>query len=661
MLSVSSLVHPLFLRSSRLSSLATFFPPQPLCLRGQSFPPLFHFCPSVQLPLPFSPADTILTMSSALRPLFLFVLVFLAAMALASCSSGAKSVSPGPVQPPNPTSISVTVSPTTANIRAGSSYSFSVTVSGTTNTAVTWSVNTTAGGNSTLGTIDANGNYTAPAALPAPNTITVTATSASDTTKFSSSSVTLWNPTPNLAGLSPAATNLGSFSLTITGTNFVSGAQVLLNSSPLTTTFVSSTELTATGNAATAGTYPVAVENPDPGSSTSSALNFQVNGSTQTSSCSQMSTGQGASLGGFVPFPSDNLWNTDISNAPVDPNSASIINFIGSTVGIHPDFGQGEYNGSYMGIPYTVVDSTQPLIPVNYQAYGSESDPGPMPIPLNAPIEGYPNPGSGDRHVLVLDKSNCFLYELYSSYPQSSSWNADSGAVWDLLSDEQRPYTWTSADAAGLPIFVGLVRYDEVATGAINHAIRFTLPNTSAGFTPPASHWAATSTNQYAPPMGTRLRLKASFDVSGYSATNQVILTAMKKYGLILADNGSAMYISGAPDDRWNNSDLHLLNGATAADFDVIQISPLYTSSNVPTGNNPTISSFTASSTTVSSGAAVTLSWQVSNSDYIIVSPQVGATRGTSVQVTPTATATYTLYATNAYGQTTSSVTITVQ
>jgi len=314
-----------------------------------------------------------------------------------------------------------------------------------------------------------------------------------------------------------------------------------------------------------------------------------------------------------------------------------------------------------MGIPYTVVNSGQALIPITYTAYGDESDPGPMPIPLTAPIEGYPNPGTGDRHVLVLDNANCFLYELYSSYPQTASWDAGSGAVWDLLADEQRPYTWTSADAAGLPIFPGLVRYDEVAAGAINHAIRFTLQNSSAGFTPPASHWASTTSNANALPMGARLRLKAGFDVSTFSATNQVILNAMKKYGLIMADNGSSMYISGTPDDRWNNDDLHNLGLVTASDFDVMQISPLYTAANVPTGPAPQITQFIASANSVSAGTPVTLSWQVTGAAYVIVSPGVGVTRGTSVSVTPSATTTYTLYATNAYGQTTASTTITVQ
>ncbi|MGB7846304.1 MAG: IPT/TIG domain-containing protein [Candidatus Acidiferrum sp.] len=595
-------------------------------------------------------------MSPAVRRIFLFLLAFLAAVALAACGGTTSTIAP----PPPSGGVTISVSPTSASIRAGSSFAFGATVTGSSNTAVTWSVNTTSGGSATLGTIDISGKYTAPSTIPSPNTLTVTATSVADTSKSSSSAVTLLNPTPTLTGVSPASTNLGNFSLSITGASFVAGAQVLLNNAPLPTTFVSSTQLTATGSAASAGTFPIAVMNPDPGSSISSALNLQVNGSVQTSSCLQMSVGQGASLGGFLPFPSDNLWNKDISSAPVDPNSSAFITYIGPAIGIHPDFGSGLYNGSSMGIPYTVVDSTQPLIPINYQAYGSESDPGPMPIPLTAPIEGYPNPGTGDRHVLVLDKSNCFLYELYSSYPQSTSWNADSGAVWDLLADQQRPYTWTSADAAGLSIFPGLVRYDEVAAGAINHAIRFTLQNSSAGFTPPASHFASTTSNVNALPMGARLRLKSGFDVSTFSAANQVILNAMKKYGLIMADNGSSMYISGAPDDRWDNSDLHNLGSVAASNFEVLQVSPLYTSSNVPSGPNPTITSFTASSTSISSGTAVTLSWQVSGASYVIVSPTVGAVRGTSTSVSPTTTTTYTLYAANAFGQTTSSLQITV-
>ncbi len=372
-----------------------------------------------------------------------------------------------------------------------------------------------------------------------------------------------------------------------------------------------------------------------------------------------MAVGLGASLNGFLPFPADNLWNKDISSSPVDTNSTAIINFIGSSIGLHPDFGAGQYNGSTIGIPYTVVGASQPLIPINFTAYGDESDAGPMPIPLSAPIEGYPNPGSGDRHVLVLDNSNCFLYELYSSYPQSTAWNAASAAVWDLLADEQRPYTWTSADAAGLPIFPGLVRYDEVAAGSINHAIRFTVQSSSAGFTPPASHWASNSSNANAPPMGMRLRLKSSFDVSSFSSPNQVILNAMKKYGLIVADNGSSMYISGAPDDRWSNDDLHNLGSVTASDFEVIQISPLYTAANVPTGPSPQITQFTSSATSVAAGTPVTLSWQVSGASYIILSPEIGATRGTSATVHPDATTTYTLYANNAFGQTISTVTIT--
>jgi hypothetical protein len=313
-----------------------------------------------------------------------------------------------------------------------------------------------------------------------------------------------------------------------------------------------------------------------------------------------------------------------------------------------------------MGIPYLVVGAQQVPLPIVFTAYGDESDPGPMPIPVSALIEGYPIPGNGDRHVLVLDNSNCWLYELYSSYPNTANWNAGSAAVWDLTADENRPYTWTSTDAAGLPIFPGLVRYDEVAAGQINHALRFTLQSSRAAFVPPASHWDANSSNALAAPMGMRMRLKASVDISSFSAANQVILNALKKYGMIMADNGSSMYLSGAPDDRWDNNDLHNLGNITTADFEVVQMNPIYTAANVPTGANPAITAFTASSQLVSSGTPVTLSWNVTGASYLIVSPDVGAVRGTSVVVTPGQSTTYTLYATNAFGRSTATINITV-
>ena len=381
---------------------------------------------------------------------------------------------------------------------------------------------------------------------------------------------------------------------------------------------------------------------------------------TPNTSCA-MSTGQGASLNGFRPFPADSLWNTDISGAPLDANSDAIINFIGPTVGMHPDFGAGQFQGSSIGIPYVIVGGSQGMVGVNFTAYGDESDPGPMPVPSNAPVEGGSS-STGDRHVLVLDNNNCFLYELFSAFPNTNgSWSAGSAAVWDLLSNEQRPWTWTSADAAGLPIFPGLVRYDEVAAGQIQHAIRFTLPQTRNAFTPPASHVAGNSTNSLAPPMGMRIRLKASFDVSPFSANVQVILNALKKYGLILADNGSAMFISGAPDDRWDNDDLHNLGQVTASSFEVVQINPVYASGNVPQGAAPNISSFAGDSTNVTAGSSLRLSWNVTGASYLIVSPQVGAVRSSSVDVVPTQTTTYTLTATNQYGRSTAAVTINVQ
>jgi hypothetical protein len=381
---------------------------------------------------------------------------------------------------------------------------------------------------------------------------------------------------------------------------------------------------------------------------------------TQASNCGSMSLGQGASLGGFVPFPADSLWNTDISSAPADPNSAAVINFIGSSTGMHPDFGAGQFQGSTIGIPYLIVGTQQPPVTINFTAFGSESDPGPMPIPVTAPIEGYPNPGTSDRHVLVLDNSSCFLYELYNSYVNGATWNAASAAIWDLLSNEQRPYTWTSADAAGLPIFPGLARYDEVAAGRISHALRFTLQQSRAAFVQPASHWAANSSNVNAAPMGMRMRLKPSFDVSGYSTANQVILNALKKYGMIMADNGSNMFLTGAPDDRWDNNDLQALGQVKTSDFEVLPMTPLYTQSNVPSGPAPQITSFTAGVNSIAAGTKVTLSWLVNGASYVIVSPDVGAVRSASITVAPAQSTNYTLYATNAFGRTTATVSITV-
>jgi hypothetical protein len=379
--------------------------------------------------------------------------------------------------------------------------------------------------------------------------------------------------------------------------------------------------------------------------------------------CARMSIGQLSNLNGFIPFQGTNsLWNADISSAQVDPNSGNIINSIGPSTSLHPDFGSGTYNGSSIGIPYQVVAGSQAKVSILLGAYQDESDPGPMPIPSNALIEGYPNPDDGDRHVLVLEKDGCWLYELYRAFPTGGfGWRADSSAVWDMTSSQTRPYTWTSADAAGLPIFPGLARYDEVAAGAIKHALRFTVPNTQEAFVLPATHWASTKTDSSLPPMGTRLRLKANFDISGFSTQNQVILKALKKYGMILADNGSGIYISGAPDSRWDNDDLGALKSITASNFEVISQGVIYTPDNVPTGPSPSIASFTANPTHVHKGNPVTLSWNVSNVEYNIISPVIGPVRGTNITFTPTQTATYTLYSTNQYGRTTAMVTVTVQ
>ena len=288
--------------------------------------------------------------------------------------------------------------------------------------------------------------------------------------------------------------------------------------------------------------------------------------------------GIGASLHGRQLFPSDNAWNEDVSNAPVDPNSANLIAGMGLNTGLHPDFGT-VWNGAPNGIPYIVVAGNQTLVPINFTAFGSQSDPGPYPVPTNAPIEGGPN-GTGDRHVLVIDRDNWKLYELYRGFPvnNGASWNADSAAIFDLNSNALRPAGWTSADAAGLPIFPGLVRYDEVfEQQEIRHALRFTAQITRRAYVHPARHWASNNTSVDRPPMGMRVRLKASANISSYSPAVQVILRALKKYGMIVADNGSNWYISGAPDMRWDDDELSTLGRIKGSDFEVIRMTNIIT------------------------------------------------------------------------------------
>ncbi len=379
----------------------------------------------------------------------------------------------------------------------------------------------------------------------------------------------------------------------------------------------------------------------------------------QKGTCQGMSLGKNVSLNGFVPFPATDPWRQDMTNATVDGNSDAILATIGTTLKLHPNFASDIESGSYVGIPYQVV-SGQALVPVTYDAYGDQSDPGPMPIPADALIEGYPHPAGSDRHVLVLDRDNCFLYELFSTFinRETGKVKAASGAIFDLNANSARPYLWTSSDAAGLPVFPGLARYDEVKTGAIHHALRFTLPQTVAAIVPPAKHYAANSSEEYGPPMGMRLRLRANFDISGFTPQAKIILQALKTYGMILADNGGgAMFVTGAPDHHWDNDDLHGLTGVTAADFEVLEEQPLYTESTVPTGPAPEVESFTAATTL----AGTQLSWTSTGASYFIISPTVGAVRGNTVTIpTPAVTTTYTLYATNEYGRTKKTVEVTI-
>jgi hypothetical protein len=311
----------------------------------------------------------------------------------------------------------------------------------------------------------------------------------------------------------------------------------------------------------------------------------------QYASMAKADLGIGANLNGAIPFPADNAWNTDISQAAVDPNSANLIASIGLNTGLHPDFGAGTYNGGVIGIPYVVVSSAQSPVTINITQYASQSDPGPFPVPDNAPIEGEPvnaatgGPG-GDMHVLVIDRDTNRLYEMWQSIPANygvsgSAWSASSAALFHLDSDTVRPTAgadWTSADAAGLPIFPGLARYEEASSGAILHALRFTVSQTRAAYLPPADHYASSNTSTNLPPMGMRVRLKASYVIpSNINPQSRAILQALKTYGMFVADNGSDWYISGAPDSRWTDTLNSDLGQVTGADFEVVLMTGVVT------------------------------------------------------------------------------------
>lgn len=331
---------------------------------------------------------------------------------------------------------------------------------------------------------------------------------------------------------------------------------------------------TASSSSST-GSSPPPASNPPPAGG----------GTLHYASLASADLGIGASLNGAIPFPADNAWNTDISGAPVDPNSANLIASIGANGSLFPDFGSGTWNGAPIGIPYVVVAGTQAKVAIHYTAYGDESDPGPYPVPPTAPVEGALPDGSGggDRHVLVIDRDNNRLYELGEAYRQAdSSWNAAVGAIFHLDSNNVRPGGqpgWTSTDAAGLPIFPGLVRYDEASTGTIAHALRFTVSTTRRAYVPPATHWASSNTSANLPPMGMRVRLKASYVIpANFSTETRAILQALKTYGLIVADNGSNWYMTGAPDERWNNDALKSeLGSVKGSNFEVVRMDGLVT------------------------------------------------------------------------------------
>jgi hypothetical protein len=281
----------------------------------------------------------------------------------------------------------------------------------------------------------------------------------------------------------------------------------------------------------------------------------------------------GPTIAGCPLFPADNFWNQRVDGLPVAPGSDAIVASIGVDDHVHADFGSGLWEGGPIGIPITIVRSGQAKSRVAFD-YADESDRVPYPLPRAVKIEGGRS-ADGDRHAIVVDRDRCKLYELFALYPRGSGWQAGSGAVYDLRSNRLRPAGWTSADAAGLPILPGLARYEEVASGRIRHALRFTVSRTRRAYVWPARHHASDQTDPSLPPMGLRLRLKQGFDVSRFPRQARVVLQALKEYGMIVADNGSDWYISGAPHPRWSNDDLHTLHEVPGSAFEVVDTTSL--------------------------------------------------------------------------------------
>lgn len=373
-------------------------------------------------------------------------------------------------------------------------------------------------------------------------------------------------------GTDNGSTSAGTDGGTTTTTGTTNGGTTTGTTDGGTTTTTGTTDGSTTsgtdgGTTTTTGSSGSTTSGTDGG--TTGSTDGSTTGSTSstggTSGGGMPDLGPNADMNGARPFPDDNPWNTPIDQEPVDPNSNQLIASIGLNEPFHPDFG-ANWNGGPFGIPYVVVSGSQAKSTVTFD-YADESDAVPYPIPANPPIEN-----GGDRHILMIDRDNWALYELYAAEKNGNQWHAGSGATWQLDSNALRPLYWTSADAAGLPIFPGLVRYDEVQRGEIAHALRFTAERTRRAFVYPARHYASSDTSASLPPMGMRVRLKANVNISGYSASNQVILRALKKYGMLLADNGSNWFVSGAPDSRWNDDDLSELKNLHGRDFEVVKM-----------------------------------------------------------------------------------------